>query len=1063
MRVIANGAAVTETPIAISAITQANPANITAPGSAFSANDWVFVSDVGGMTELNSRSFEVRNVVGDGFNIYDTFGNPVNSILFDAYTSGGTVARIYTNYNPPYALADLPYLKVVQSADVMTLCCVNQETGSEYPPIDLSRLAANNWQFDVTTFSSSIAAPANCTATTSVTASPATQYAYCVTAVDSVTGEESVASNVAYITNSNNIALTAGSHTISWSPVAGAAYYNIYQAPPSYDTPVPTGSVFGYLGQSFGTQFVNSNILADQTVTPPLHLNPFARGQIIGVNITNQGAGYTQSTVSATVTSATGSGAVLLPVVNGGAVVAVIVENGGQGYQSGDTVTINGQGTGSGATATAPATPIVTDGGTGLSAGGSLGPVNLTAGGSQYISPSATVPASGGGGIQATFFPPIVQGGVITAIYVDNPGELYSGTQTLTITDVAPAGSGATATLQIGAQTGTYPSVPAYFQSRRAYANTLNNPDTLYLSQTGAYQNMDSATPPIDSDAIVTTPWGQQVNGIQWLVPMPGGLIVATGANAWQIAGASGAGSALTPSSQSAQPQESNGFSPTVPILKINYDLLDVQSLGYVVRDIQYNFYTNIYAGSDISLLSNHLFEGFQIVQWAWAQVPWKIIWATRDDGKFLSLTFDKEEKLQGWARHDTNGLVVGNEVATEPPVDAPYFIVKRYIIGYKKWAYYIERMDNRLWQGPEDPWCIDSGLALTQPMPAATLSAASADGPGTITGGYLATGGFSYTDPVAQIIDPLGDLGGSGAVITFTQTDGVVDGFTVVSPGSGYSPSTQVNIIDKTGAGATFVPFVSQNVFFYTDNPVFSAENVGDIIRVGGGVASVTSMVSTTQVQASIVVPILQTMPDDPYRLPVPAPPGMWSITTPVNSLTNLYHLEGMTVTGLADGAVITPAIVQNGTINLDTPASSIKIGLPFIAQIQSMPVEVQQLGTVQGKRKVINGVTVRLERSKGAQVGANQPVASMLDYQEEVPWTNLGDLPEVPRTNVPDARLPLFTGDKYVNVDDDWQFWDGWQSSYGMVCVQQILPLPLNVLALVPSLNIGDSGGEK
>ena len=46
--------------------------------------------------------------------------------------------------------------------------------------------------------------------------------------------------------------------------------------------------------------------------------------------------------------------------------------------------------------------------------------------------------------------------------------------------------------------------------------------------------------------------------------------------------------------------------------------------------------------------------------------------------------------------------------IATEPPVDAPYFVVKRYIPGVAQWAYYIERMDNRLWFGPEDPRCVE-------------------------------------------------------------------------------------------------------------------------------------------------------------------------------------------------------------------------------------------------------------------------------------------------------------------------------------------------------------------
>ena len=77
-------------------------------------------------------------------------------------------------------------------------------------------------------------APATCTAVPSTTINtlssanyaPAAQYAYCVTAVDATTGEESVASNIAYITNSDDIALVAGSHIITWNPVANAAYYN---------------------------------------------------------------------------------------------------------------------------------------------------------------------------------------------------------------------------------------------------------------------------------------------------------------------------------------------------------------------------------------------------------------------------------------------------------------------------------------------------------------------------------------------------------------------------------------------------------------------------------------------------------------------------------------------------------------------------------------------------------------------------------------------------------------------------------------------------------------------
>ena len=455
-------------------------------------------------------------------------------------------------------------------------------------------------------------------------------------------------------------------------------------------------------------------------------------------------------------------------------------------------------------------------------------------------------------------------------------------------------------------------------------------------------------------------------------------------------------------------------------------------------------------------VLSNHLFDNFQIVTWAFANIPWKMIWATRSDGKFLSLTFDKEEQLSGWARHDTNGFVEGNSVGVEPPVDAPYFVVKRFIVGEQQWAYYIERMDNRLWEGPEDPWCIDAGLALTQPAPNATLSAASAAGPGTISGGFLATTGQNYTDPSAQIFDPMGT--GSGGVVTITQTDGAISGFNIVDAGQNYSPATQVIIIDPTGAGASFVVFISQNVLFTASVAVFDAGNVGDVIRIGGGQATVTQFLNASEVIAAVTVPILQTVPNDPFLLPAPAAPGNWTITTPVTAVTNLNHLEGMTVTGLADGAVIPPTTVVNGTVTLPTAASAVKIGLPFIAQLQAMPPEIPAKGSIQGDRKRVHGMNIRVQASRGFQIGANQPVASALDFQQEIPWSNLVDVPDVPQQNLPDAALPLFTGDKFAPISDDWQNFNGWEASPGWVAAQQLQPLPLNVLAFVPRYSLGD-----
>lgn len=960
MRVVAEGGYVTEAPVALTGVTLSYPAVVKAAPGTWVVGDWIYIDGIVGTTQLNGRTFIISAVAGGNYTLHDIFDRPVNALGYTAYSSGGTGARIYTKVSP-YAAVDLPYLKFTQSADVMTLCCVNQETGAEYPPYDLSRNSPTNWVFTQTTYGSSVQPPGGVTIAT--TSAGAWWYQYVITTVDSVTGDESIASAIATV-QSVNIATTAGTITLGWNPVAGAQQYNIYRAPVSSAATVPLGGLFGYVGTTFGTQFADGNITPSYSKTPPLHLNPFARGQIEAVTPTAGGSGYTQATTTVTINTSTGAGAVVVPVVVSGAVVAFIIENAGANYANGDTITIN---------------------------------------------------SSGGGTL-------------------------------------------ATATLTIGPQTGTYPGVAAYFQQRRIYAYTLNKPDTYFASKTSSYTNMDQTAVPLDTDAIVGNPWAQQVNGVQWLIPMPGGLIIGTGDDVWQLAGQGGAD--LSPGSQQATPQETYGFSKTVPPLKIGYNILYCQPYGSAVREMQYNYYAQIYLGTDVSFLSNHLFEGHQIVQWGWSREPYKIVWAVREDGKFLSLSYLKEQEINGWARHDTNGLVKSVCVIQEPPVDVPYFIVKRYIAGVGQWAYYQERMDDRLWENNEDVWAIDAGRSLNQPTRAATITMSSATGLRSLTNASVVAGGTGYTAPTVSIVDPTGS--GSGAEVVLTAVAGVITGAVVTKPGQNYQAYSAL-IQDATGRGGVIALVIDTSVVISADAPVFTAADVGAVVRVDGGQAVVDAYQTPTLLTATLTQAPIETIPNDPYQMPVPAAPGAWSITHPVTTLTNLEHLEGMTVSILADGSVQPPQIVVDGTIVLPSPASDVKIGLPFIVQIQSMHSDLGAgAPTIQAKRKHISSVLVRVSGSRGFTVGANQAVASTQPMGQEIPW---GQRPygqmmapkERGPSTTPGVAIPLYSGDYYINIDDDWNTPD-FQASPGMVAVQQTDPLPINLLMTVAEENIGD-----
>jgi hypothetical protein len=646
----------------------------------------------------------------------------------------------------------------------------------------------------------------------------------------------------------------------------------------------------------------------------------------------------------------------------------------------------------------------------------------------------------------------------VSGYIVDNAGENYAKTDTITISG---DGSGATAILNVGPETGTYPAVPTYFQERRGYGFTLNQPDTYFFSQPGAFKNFDSRIPTLASDAITGNPWAVQVNGIQAMLNRPGGLVVFTGREAWQLTGTGGSSlnpQPITPATQQAQPQAFNGCHDHVLPLGIDNEILYVQAKGSIVRDLSYNYFANVYTGSDLTLNSSHLFTGFQISEWAWAEEPYKTVWAVRDDGTALCLTFVKPQEVAGWTRADTNGTFVSVAVVTEVPVDAVYWATQRSPAQGN--AYMIERMDNRIWNRVEDAWCVDCGLRLDQPTPAATLNVSSATGAGTIPSIAVTDGGTGYSAATtAEVVDNNGEGPGTGCAVTLTIVGGVITAATP-SGGSGYTyPAIVVSDPSNSGSGAILTAVLRNSATATASSAVFLIGNVGDVIRSGGGIMTITAFGSTTSVTVDITSPIVEVTVDAAgNRTPLPQASGNWTMTTPVNEVSALMHLAGLTVTGTYDGKAIPPTEVPaSGVITLPAEASAVTVGLGFTMQVQS-PYFTVQGQSVEGHRKKVADVVVRVENSLGFTVGSNQPDGSTFAPQQIAPtWQ---DMQPVEKATASFNRAPygsdvepLFTGDsKFIPVISGF-------GVPGQVAVEQASPFPLNVLAFIPSIWPGDT----
>ena len=156
------------------------------------------------------------------------------------------------------------------------------------------------------------------------------------------------------------------------------------------------------------------------------------------------------------------------------------------------------------------------------------------------------------------------------------------------------------------------------------------------------------------------------------------------------------------------------------------------------------------------------------------------------------------------------------------------------------------------------------------------------------------------------------------------------------------------------------------------------------------------------------------------------------------VSAFSSLYHLEGDTVSVLANGASHPSKDVSGGAISLDFSATSAAIGYGFTSSMQTLRIESgSQDGTSQGKPKRIHGITVRLFETVGVEVGNDAGEIDRVFFRDS--------------SMAMDEAVPLFTGDK------DIEFQGGFDDD-DRIYLQQTQPLPLTILALYPRMNTFD-----
>jgi len=303
----------------------------------------------------------------------------------------------------------------------------------------------------------------------------------------------------------------------------------------------------------------------------------------------------------------------------------------------------------------------------------------------------------------------------------------------VSLTDPVPATS-ASLRWRLGEWGGVrgWPAAMTFHAGRTVWAGSTARPQTVWTSETGEFESMapneeDGAV--LDTNAITFTLDDDEVNSVRWLTSFNRGLFLGAPSGEF-VVNPTNQNAALSPSNVRADRKGDRGSSTATPGLRAGTALLFMSRGSRKLREFVYDFGTDSFKASDLTVLSEHI-TGGGILDIARQDEPVGAMWLVRADGQLLSLTYDQDEQVRAWSRHvlgGTGAAVESVAVVAGPDgnADDVYVAVVRTINGATK--RFIE------WIGPSfdatretaaSAFCVDCGLTYSG-SPATTISGLS-------------------------------------------------------------------------------------------------------------------------------------------------------------------------------------------------------------------------------------------------------------------------------------------------------------------------------------------------
>ena len=525
-----------------------------------------------------------------------------------------------------------------------------------------------------------------------------------------------------------------------------------------------------------------------------------------------------------------------------------------------------------------------------------------------------------------------------------------------------------------------HPAAVTFYEQRLVFGNTNAQPQTLFFSVGGSFEDFADG---IDADdALTYTIGSNQVNVIRYLAS---GRVLIVGTSGGEFAvSASGSSVPLSPTNAQIKRQANYGSANIQPIQVGNVTMF-VQRASRKIRELVYNFDTDSYQAPDLTVLAEHITDT-GITDVAFQQEPDNIVWCVLTNGNLVGMTYRREEEVVGWHEHIVGGRF-GECTVT--------------VSDYANIAV-----------GTTLTFTKSDGSTVTF-----TSEAAGGTSPASATGFRPNESNNTTADNIFTAINAHADFtvaNPSAAIVVITETIHSSTGFLSCLS----SDTTRLETANESQAVVESIAVVPGDL---------NEDSLYMIVKrtVNGATVRFIEYFSAFDFGNDI---------EDAFFVDS----GLTYSGSAATSISGLNHLEGQTVSILANGATHPDKVVASGAISLDRSVTKAHIGLAYNSILQTMRVDAGGAeGTAQGKIKRIHDITLRLFNTAGISVGSSE--------------TEIDRIPFRSSANVMGSALPMFTGDKEV------EFRGGFDND-GFIVIKQNQPLPATILAIFPRLQTFD-----